>query len=578
MENKYYINEDYSGNVAPITKDQSKILLSQLEKCVCKIFETNGNKGTGFLCKIPYPNQFSLLPVLITCKHVLSQKDLNNNKYIKVTFDDDKFEKNLNLKLARKVFENEALDTFIIEIKPNFDKIFDFLDIDENIFDNNYIKNYMKLSAYVLQYPKGCKSSYSVGLINDISDININHFCATDFGSSGSPILNLSNFKVFGVHKRRTKLKFNQGTFIKFVIEQFNKENISCKSQIKDRNLNNKNNEKTFNNNSLDNSYNIINNSINNNCLNLKDSLFAGLMQIDDIILIKYLGGSPLIEFYLSTKKGENKNLLTKRISRQLAEAHSLKLKNIKYEISVLKCFNHPNIVKLKDIKKTKSHYYILLEYINGGTLSNCLKKYMEKYGHAFSEEIIQYLMRQIIDALICIHKKNIIHKNLSLQNIMINFDSDYDKLNLNMLKSKIKIIHFHEGVDLIENDLTNISNLKKFQTLDPYLLNIFLKTHQLNSLKYDNKMDIWSLGTILYILLTGKYAFEINSMKDLNKILNGVYTVPKTISKESVAFLNEMLRYNPSDRLNAEQLSHHPFLKKNILNFKIWNEKKKAE
>ena len=207
MENKYYINEDYSGNVAPITKDQSKILLSQLEKCVCKIFETNGNKGTGFLCKIPYPNQFSLLPVLITCKHVLSQKDLNNNKYIKVTFDDDKFEKNLNLKLARKVFENEALDTFIIEIKPNFDKIFDFLDIDENIFDNNYIKNYMKLSAYVLQYPKGCKSSYSVGLINDISDININHFCSTDFGSSGSPILNLSNFKVFGIHKRRTKLK-----------------------------------------------------------------------------------------------------------------------------------------------------------------------------------------------------------------------------------------------------------------------------------------------------------------------------------------------------------------------------------
>ena len=417
-----------------------------------------------------------------------------------------------------------------------------------------------------------------MGLINDISDININHFCATDFGSSGSPILNLSNFKVFGVHKRRTKLKFNQGTFIKFVIEQFNKENISCKSQIKDRNLNNKNNDKTFNNNSLDNSYNIINNSINNNCLNLKDSLFAGLMQIDDIILIKYLGGSPLIEFYLSTKKGENKNLLAKRISIQLAEAHKLELKNINYEINVLHSFNHPNIVKLKDVKKTKIHYYILLEYINGGTLSNCLKKYMEKYGHAFSEEIIQYLMRQIIDALIYIHNKNIIHKNLSLQNIMINFDSDYDKLNLNMLKSKIKIIHFHEGVDLIENDLTNISNLKKFQTLDPYLLNIFLKTHQLNSLKYDNKMDIWSLGTILYILLTGKYAFEINSMKDLNKILNGVYTVPKTISKETLAFLNEMLRYNPSERLNAEQLSHHPFLKKKKLDFERLNEKNEYE
>ena len=90
--------------------------------------------------------------------------------------------------------------------------------------------------------------------------------------------------------------------------------------------------------------------------------------------------------------------------------------------------------------------------------------------------------------------------------------------------------------------------------------------------------MDIWSLGTILYILLTGKYAFEINSMKDLDKFVNGTYYVPKTISKESIAFLNEMLRYNPSERLNAEQLSHHPFLKKNILDFERFNEKKKAE
>ena len=142
------------------------------------------------------------------------------------------------------------------------------------------------------------------------------------------------------------------------------------------------------------------------------------------------MGSSPLTEFYLSTKKGENKYLLAKRISKQLAEAHILKLKNINYEINILQCFDHPNIVKIKDIKKAINHYNIFLEYINGGSLSKCLKKYMEKYGHELSEEIIQYLMRQIIDALICIHNKNIIHKNLSLHNIMINFDSDYDKLN----------------------------------------------------------------------------------------------------------------------------------------------------
>ena len=237
---KCYINEEFVGNVAPITKDQSKTLLSQLEKYVCKIYETNGNKATGFLCKVPYPDQFRLLPVLMTCYHVLNKKDIINNEYIKITFDDDKIEKMINLKEPRKVFEKEELDTFIIEIKPNIDKIYDFLDIDENVFDNNYNQKYRNITAYVLQYSKGIISSYSVGLINDISGININHLCSTDSGSSGAPIFNLSNFKVVGIHKGRTKLKYNQATFIKYVIEQFNKENFIFQNQKTERNINNK--------------------------------------------------------------------------------------------------------------------------------------------------------------------------------------------------------------------------------------------------------------------------------------------------------------------------------------------------
>ena len=221
---KSYINEEYIGNIAPITKDQLQIFMYQLEKYVCKIIGTNKKKATGFLCKIPYPDQFRLLPVLMTCYHVLNKKDIINNEYIKITFDDDKIEKMINLKEPRKVFEKEELDTFIIEIKPNIDKIYDFLDIDENVFDNNYNQKYRNITAYVLQYSKGIISSFSVGLINDISGININHLCSTDFGSSGAPIFNLSNFKVFGIHKGRTKIKYNQATFIKYVIEQSTKK------------------------------------------------------------------------------------------------------------------------------------------------------------------------------------------------------------------------------------------------------------------------------------------------------------------------------------------------------------------
>ena len=74
----------------------------------------------------------------------------------------------------------------------------------------------------MLEYPRGIKSSHSIGKIKGISDKNIDYNCSTDYGSSGSPILNLTNYKVIGVHKRKGKFH-NQGTLIKYAIQEFQK-------------------------------------------------------------------------------------------------------------------------------------------------------------------------------------------------------------------------------------------------------------------------------------------------------------------------------------------------------------------
>ena len=73
---KIYINEDFKGIPSPLSKEQTKQILSQLEKMVCKIYESNNIIATGFICKIPYPDQFQLLPVLITNNHVLNKEDI----------------------------------------------------------------------------------------------------------------------------------------------------------------------------------------------------------------------------------------------------------------------------------------------------------------------------------------------------------------------------------------------------------------------------------------------------------------------------------------------------------------------
>ena len=293
------------------------------------------------------------------------------------------------------------------------------------------------------------------------------------------------------------------------------------------------------------------------------------MQQIDDITLTKLLGKGSFGEVYLSTKKGRTEYFATKKIDRKTADKPSFK-KYFDNEINILKSLNHPNIVKLEEVKRSNNNYYIVMEYINGGGLSNCLKKYMERHKKAFPEEIVQHLMRQIIEGLYYLHSKKIIHRDLKLDNIMINFDTEADKENLNMMRARVKIIDFGFAIQLTseKKDLT-YSAVGSPINMDPIILNKFSKRKDPN-LGYDEKADIWSIGTVCYELLIGKAVFNATTMNDLvDKVENGTYTVPKSLSREVISFLNEMLRYESKYRLSAGELLKHPFLTKNPADFK---------
>ena len=172
------------------------------------------------------------------------------------------------------------------------------------------------------------------------------------------------------------------------------------------------------------------------------------MRHIGDYTLIKVLGKGSFGEVYLSERKDRKELFAIKKIDRSWADDPNNK-KYFESELYLLKTLNHPNILKFVDKLTTENHYYVITEYINGEELSNCLKKYIEKYKMAFPEEIVQYLMRQIIDSLHYIHKRKIIHRDLKLDNIMVNFDNISDKENLNMMKAKIKIIDLGFAVQL---------------------------------------------------------------------------------------------------------------------------------
>jgi serine/threonine protein kinase len=290
-------------------------------------------------------------------------------------------------------------------------------------------------------------------------------------------------------------------------------------------------------------------------------------MQVDNLFLDKLLGKGSFADVYLTRIKDDNKLYATKVYNREQTEKSSGLFDYLKAEINLLKGINHPNIVKLKDVTKTKKHFYLVLEYCNGGELKNALDKYKLKYNKAFSEEIVQYLMRQIVDAMNYLHSRNIMHRDIKLENILLNYDSEEDKNNLNIMKATVKIVDFGFAIYL-KNALTE-SVVGNPLNMDPLILKKLTSNGRIKKLGYDTKADVWSLGSICYEMLIGKPAFDAEDIDDLvDKIEKGDYRVPKNVSKEIVSFLNGMLQYDPNIRLSTAQLIKHVFLTENVNNF----------
>ena len=285
-------------------------------------------------------------------------------------------------------------------------------------------------------------------------------------------------------------------------------------------------------------------------------------MLVGDLTLLKCLGKGAFGEVYLTSKQGTNQKYATKKIDKRFTQNPRAK-KYLDNEISILQEIEHPNIIKLIEVHETSQYIYLVMELCNGGGLSDCLEDHMKKNKKPFSEEIVQYLMRQIVSGLNYLHKKNILHRDIKLDNILVNFDNEEDRKNRNMMKAKVKIIDFGFARHLEPSKLA-YSTLGSPINMDPGILRKLNRMEHSKEYGYDQKADIWSLGTICYEMLIGKNTFNAENMRELiSKVERGNYFLPTTISKEAVSFLNGMLQYDLKKRLSAEQLYHHNFLTK---------------
>ena len=209
--------------------------LQKAKNGICEIKLLKGF-GSGFFCKIPYTEDNNhLIPVLITCNHVLS-KDLINKNNINIKIDGQTKTISLN---QRKIWADEIIDFTCIEIKENEDSIDTFFYLDDNAFKKNSFKEcYLNQNViiYAINYKNGNKFAFSNGIIKSSKDSNFVYNCNTFPGCSGGCIVNQYNNCVIGIHqgeiKKENKNTVNVGIFIGDIVKYIKKNKSTLFSNV----------------------------------------------------------------------------------------------------------------------------------------------------------------------------------------------------------------------------------------------------------------------------------------------------------------------------------------------------------
>ena len=265
-------------------------------------------------------------------------------------------------------------------------------------------------------------------------------------------------------------------------------------------------------------------------------------------------------------------NILTGRVvaiksfNKKNLKSNSENMKKILYETNLMKKLNHPNITKILELFDDKDYILIIMEYINGGNLFSFLKKRRK-----VSEKTAKFLYKQIILGIQYMHNQNIVHRDIKLENILID------------LNNNIKICDFGIGRILSSPDQPLFDQCGTPMYIAPEIL--------LSSKEKGYKgfpVDIWSSGIALYILLSGTLPFSFKngksvSIEDSDKndnnseelqfsIINSDPKYIENISEEARNLLSGLLNKNPEKRLTCDEILSHPWLKD--VNNNLYNNK----
>ncbi|XP_023737109.1 CBL-interacting serine/threonine-protein kinase 12 [Lactuca sativa] len=263
----------------------------------------------------------------------------------------------------------------------------------------------------------------------------------------------------------------------------------------------------------------------------------------------KLLGHGTFSKVYLGRNVKTNEFVAIKVIDKEQILKGGL-ISHIKREISILRRVRHPNIVQLFEVMATKAKIFFVMEYVKGGELFNKVAKGRLK------EEIARNYFQQLISAVGFCHARGVFHRDLKPENILLDEDGN------------LKVSDF--GLSAISEQIRGDGLFHTFCGTPAYVAPEVLGRKGYEAAK----VDIWSCGVILFVLMAGYLPFhDQNVMVMYKKIYRGEFRCPRWFSPELSRLLKRLLQTNPVTRITIPELMENRWFKKGFKNIKFYLE-----
>ncbi|KAD3336847.1 hypothetical protein R6Q59_028121 [Mikania micrantha] len=263
----------------------------------------------------------------------------------------------------------------------------------------------------------------------------------------------------------------------------------------------------------------------------------------------KLLGHGSFAKVYLARNVKTNESVAIKVIDKEKIMKGGL-IAHIKREISILRRVRHPNIVQLFEVMATKGRIFFVMEYVKGGELFSKVAKGRLK------EEIARKYFQQLISAVGFCHARGVFHRDLKPENILLDEDGD------------LKVSDF--GLSAISEQIRGDGLFHTFCGTPAYVAPEVLGRKGYEAAK----VDIWSCGVILFVLMAGYLPFhDQNIMVMYKKIYRGEFRCPRWFSPELTRLLKRLLDIVPETRITIPEIMENKWFKKGFRHVKFYFE-----